>query len=146
MPKKTVSTSRKLQQMLNDLGDMKAELLPDNTSGLNAEEMANLDSFSRLHHELNGKLTRIRNDVDRLNELRKSKSRGGTDGRDGTTIKIQSDNTQNLRQATEMFNELKKLLIKEENRKMGTKKKLSEKELVDRREMATSSREYQITG
>lgn len=135
MPKKNQTVSKKLQHILNELSDMKAELLPDAQSPDDIAQLANMDSYGRLYHELNNKLNRIRHEVDRLNELRQMKSnKNNMDGRDTTTIKIQSENNHSLRTCTELFQQLKSILINDEQQiKMKKKSKLTEKDLIDRR-------------
>jgi hypothetical protein len=66
-------------------------------------------------------------DVERLTELRKKL---GEDGRDNLTISLQSENQERLKTATEMHAQLKSIQAKDEK-----KKKKSEKDVADRREM-----------
>jgi hypothetical protein len=66
-----------------------------------------------------------------LTELRKKL---GEDGRDNLTIRLQSENHERLKRATEQFAALKAQQARDE-RKGSKKKKLSEKDLADRRHM-----------
>jgi len=116
--------------MLDDLNVIRAELLPDEKEKARQEEMKTFDDFQRKKHSLNTLLQDIHKDVDRLNELRK---RLGHEERDTTTIRLQSDNNERLHEALEQFNALKDQLQKD-SQKTG-KKKLSEKELADRRHL-----------
>ena len=94
------------------------------------EEMKTFDDFQRKKHALNTLLQDIRTDVERLTELR---NRLGKDERDTTTIRLQSDNNDRLKEAYELFNELKAQLSKDAE-KTG-RKKIDEKELADRRHL-----------
>ena len=127
---RTRQEARKLKVMLEDLNAMRAELLPDEKEKARQEEMKTFDDFQRKKHALNLLLTDIRTDVERLNEIRKKL---GKDERDTTTIRLQSDNSDRLRQALELFNEVKRQLEKDAA-KTG-RKKLDEKELADRRHL-----------
>jgi len=120
---------RKLQQIIKDLKVVKAELLPEEKDVAQKMEMANFDDFQRKKHELNTLLDEIRTDVDRLTELRK---KVGEDGRDNLTIRLQSENHERLKRATDCFQQLKSVQAKSEKKKS---KKLSEKDLADRRHM-----------
>ena len=107
---RTPAETRKLKVMLDDLYVMKAELLPDEKSKAQAEEMKSFDDFQRKKHELNVLLQRVRKDVERLTDLRKKQG----DDRDVTAIRLSSDNTAALQEALVKFNELKQLLAKDE--------------------------------
>jgi hypothetical protein len=121
---------RKLRAMIQDLEVMKAELCPDEKDRQLAEEMKGYDDFQRKKHELNGLLQATRKSVDRLLELRKKL---GRDERDTTTIRLQAENADSLKNALEKFNELRQILAKDEAKK--GKKRLSDKELADRRHL-----------
>ena len=116
--------------MLDDLNAIRAELLPDEKEKARAEEMKTFDDFQRKKHALNTLLSDIRKDVERLVELRKKL---GGDERDTTTIRLQSDNSDRLKQALELFQELKKQLEKD-GQKTG-RKKVDDKEMADRRHL-----------
>lgn len=88
--------------------------------------------FQHKKHALQTLLSEIREDVDRLNDQRKKL---GEEGRDTITIRLASENTHRLKQATELLQELRKQQDKDEKRGKGSKRKLSEKELAERREM-----------
>ena len=118
------------QSMLDDLNSIRQELLPDEKEKKAAEEMKTFDDFQRKKHALNTLLQDVRTDVERLNELRQ---RLGKDERDTTTIRLQSDNSDRLKEAYELFNELKAQLAKDAE-KTG-RKKIDEKELADRRHL-----------
>jgi len=122
---------RKLQNIIKDLKVIKSELLPDEAERANKEEMATFDDFQRKKHELNSLLDELRTDVDRLTEMRKKL---GEDGRDNLTIRLQSENHERLKQSTELFAELKKQQARDE-KKGSKKKKLSDKDMADRRHM-----------
>jgi len=122
--------ARKLAAMIADLQTIKAELLPDEKDKQRAEDMKHFDDFQRKKHGLNVMLQDIRADVDRLNELRKKL---GREERDTQTIRLQSDNTIRLKEAIELFNDVKKQLDKDAAR--TGRKKLEEKELNDRRHL-----------
>jgi hypothetical protein len=115
--------------MKKDLQELKRELCPDERDKAQAQEMQGFDDFQRKKHELNILLQDIRTDVDRLNEMRKKL---GDDGRDNLTIRLTSENNDRLRTATDMFSELKRIQEKDEKKK---KKKFSEKDIADRREL-----------
>jgi hypothetical protein len=117
----------KLGEMIKDIQILKAELLPDAKNIVSDAELKNMDSFQKKKHELNIQLEQIHHNVDRLIQLRKNI---GGDGRDATTIKLQSDNTHALNQAITILNLLKLILQRDERRK-----KLNEKELLDRRHL-----------
>ena len=116
--------------MLDDLNQIRQELLPDDKEKKAQEEMKTFDDFQRKKHALNTLLTDVRTDVERLNELR---NKLGKDERDTTTIRLQSDNSDRLKEAYELFNELKQQLSKDAD-KTG-RKKIDEKELADRRHL-----------
>lgn len=120
---------RKLQNIRKDLQALKRELCPDEKDKLRETEMKDFDDFQRKKHELNVLLAEVRGDVDRLNEMRKKL---GPDGRDNMTIRLSSENNDRLRQATDLFSELKRVQERDERKK---KKKFSEKDMADRREM-----------
>ena len=116
--------------MLDDLNQIRQELLPDDKEKKQQEEMKTFDDFQRKKHALNTLLQDIRTDVERLAELR---NRLGKDERDTTTIRLQSDNSDRLKEAYELFNELKKQLEKDAER--TGRKKIDDKELADRRHL-----------
>ena len=66
-----------------------------------------------------------------MNEMRKKL---GADGRDSLTIRLSSDNNDRLRTASDLFTELKRIQERDERKK---KKKVSEKDMADRRDMVT---------
>ena len=115
---------------MDDLNAIRAELLPDEKEKARQEEMKTFDDFQRKKHALNSLLSDIRQDVERLVELRKKL---GSDERDTTTIRLQSDNSDRLKQALELFQELKKQLEKDAQ-KTG-RKKVDDKEMADRRHL-----------
>ena len=115
--------------MLDDLNAIRAELLPDEKEKARQEEMKTFDDFQRKKHSLNALLSDIRQDVERLVELRKKLG----DERDTQTIRLQSDNSDRLKQALELFQELKKQLEKDAQ-KTG-RKKVDDKEMADRRHL-----------
>lgn len=78
--------------------------------------------------DLSSLLGRVRGDVDRLNAMRKNL---GEDGRDTMTIRLSSDNTRNLAEASQLFTQLKELLIKDQRKN----KKLSAEEIDNRARM-----------
>ena len=127
---RTRQEARKLKVMLDDLNAMRAELLPDDKEKARQEEMKTFDDFQRKKHALNSLLSDIRHDVERLVELRKKL---GSDERDTTTIRLQSDNSERLKEALEHFQELKKQLEKDAQR--TGRKKVDEKEMADRRHL-----------
>ena len=116
--------------MLDDLNAIRQELLPDEKEKKAQEEMKTFDDFQRKKHALNTLLQDVRTDVERLNELRQ---RLGKDERDTTTIRLQSDNSDRLKEATNLFNELKKTTRKRLHRHRP--KKIDDKELADRRHL-----------
>jgi len=116
--------SRKLGTMISDLKIMKAELLPQDGDVQSQEEMKNMDDFQRKKYDLNVLMRDLRKDITRLQELKKEK---GEDTRDQAVIKLQHNNDKALKQATDLWNDLKTILIKDEK-----KKKLEQGEMQTR--------------
>jgi len=107
---------------------MRNELDPDGKGGENDTPLNPLDKYSGKKRELNLLLKDLREEVDRLQMLREK----APDGRDAATIKLYAENSKKLKEATQMWNELKDQVIKDQK-----KGKMDEKDLADRKKMVT---------
>lgn len=118
--------SKKLSQFLDDLKKMKKELKPKGEEDAKQEQdMKNMDKFGKKKHELNTLLKQIREDANKLTDLRR---RNG-DKRDAETMRLINDNTKALGEAKTGWQQLKALLQEDVQKRAG---KLGEKELTDR--------------
>jgi uncharacterized phage infection (PIP) family protein YhgE len=114
--------------MIKELATMKLELDPDGKGGEEGKPLNPLDKYQGKKRELNILLKDLREEVDRLCQLREK----APDGRDTATIKLYAENARKLKDATAMWNELKEQVIKDQK-----KGKMDEKELADRKKMVT---------
>lgn len=95
-----------------------------------------MDDYQRARHTLTQKLMLIREDVQRLNELRDSSK----DNRDPMIIRKYTDNYNAIKHATEVWQQLADALAEDERRVSKGKKKIEADEMEDRR------RFVQLTG
>jgi len=123
------SDHRKIRSIVDDLTLIKAELLPDDKhGGSNSAELKNMDDFQRKRHQLSVLLDKLRTDIDRLNDIRKSKPDAD---RDPMCIRMQSDNNKAIKDATQLFSECMEIMKKDEKKK----KKIDEQDLRDRHKL-----------
>lgn len=124
----------KLGVMLVQLRKIKSDMLKGSENAAyekKQEEMKGMDEFRRRKYELNALLEKIRENVKKLEDVRRDLP---PNSRDKISIGLMSKNTKDLSQARWMFKELHALLLAEDRKKKQT---LSEKELEDRRKIAT---------
>lgn len=121
---------KKLNNIITDLKKIKQALIPDDGAGdgLTDEEMKMLDKFQKKKRELNILLKRIR---DKIAELQEYRRKLGEDSRDPNIIRIQSENSVQLKLAGDTWKDLKDCLA-EDQRSKKQAEKLGQKELENR--------------
>jgi len=123
---------RKLNGMMIDLKNIKSELLPgDGKGAASPKELENMDDFQQKKYNLSQRIFAIKENVEKLVEKRKAL---GENVRDTETIKMQQSNQKDLKEALDLWSDLKKQLVKDAQRK---KKKLPEAEMEDRKKATT---------
>lgn len=124
----------KLAVMLVQLKSIKGEMMEgmEEEDNKKMEELKGMDDFNRRKYELTQQLKTIRDDVRKLQDIRKEV---GKNSKDTASIRLESNNTKNINRASALWRDLQQALMKEE-KKRG-KKALSETELDDRRKTTT---------
>lgn len=118
---------KKLGYLIGELKTMKKSLIGDADDDVKSEEeLKSMDKFQKKKRELNQILKTVRTDTDRLTELKRTL---GPDTRDANCIKLMNDNSKALKQASELWQELKVIYASDSKKRA---KKLGEAELRTR--------------
>jgi len=119
----------KLRFMLDDLRELKRDMMGATDADGKDIPMEDLDDFKRGTRRLTLLLADIRESVKRLNELRAN----APDSRDLTTIRICNDNSKELKKAGEIWKALRDVIAKEEK-----KRGVDLKTIADRKSLLTT--------
>jgi len=119
---------KKMNIMLTDLKSVKTQLCPEDPDSLHEAVLNDMDPFTRTKTQINDILRPLSKEVDRLGELRAA----APDGRDRNTIALFSENSKNLLQAGNLWNQLKTIVQKDEQKKL-----VDEKTTNDRKKLVT---------
>lgn len=132
-----MADTRKIGVILTDLKKMKVALVGEDGDGdtISEEELKTLDKFQRKKRELNLALKQLREDTNKLSELKRAKG----DERDKNVIAMMSANNKLLHNCGEMWKELK-LILQDDSKNQKMAKTLGEKELSNR------NRQIQLLG
>ena len=116
--------TRKLNAMITDLHQMHEELLTSEEKNeakrQAAGDVKGLDKWERGYRQLSGELAGLRGAVERLNALRKNLPWGQS--RSIPTIRLESENVERLKGASDQFAVLKELQQKDENKEASRRR------------------------
>lgn len=105
--------------------------VPDGKIAKREREMKNFDEYEKIKHTVSVILEELREDLTRLDALRKSL---GPDGRNTESIRLQNENQKRIKKASALWNDMKKQLIKDQKRMFN---KLKKEEIQNRKKEAT---------
>jgi len=118
---------RTMNLMLKDLEKMKVQLGGGNETSDDTAD-SNRDAFGQKSIEYNRLAKELRDETQRLAEMRSRSA----DGRTKETIELASANDKKLKQCAKLWDDMKNQVIKD-----AKKKKIDEKELTRRKELVT---------
>lgn len=127
---KSSSEFRQLDVMIEELRTIRSEFLGQEVDEKRAEELSGKDAFQKSKLFLNVHLKELREDIDKLTEMKRNLGDGMD--RNADTIKLESKNRKNLEEAVRKFKEMQKLFVTDLKRFDAGKSDLTQADIEER--------------